>query len=65
MAEAKLKAFAKSYNQRERKLEKEGEKLREERDKAIRAAHREDLPMTAIADALNMSYQRVQQIVRS
>jgi DNA-directed RNA polymerase specialized sigma subunit len=60
-----LKAFAKAHSQRERKLEKQAEKLREERDKAIRTAHREGLPMKDIARVLKMSHQRVSQIVRS
>ena len=41
------------------------EKLREERDKAIRAAYKDGLPMADIAQVLKMSHQRVSQIVRS
>jgi transposase-like protein len=50
---------------RERKLEERGEKLRGDRDKAIRTAYREGLPMAEIARVLKMSHQRVSQIVRS
>lgn len=41
------------------------EELREERDTAVRAAYKEDLPMKAIAEVLGISHQRVSQIVRS
>jgi DNA-directed RNA polymerase specialized sigma subunit len=50
---------------RERELETKAEKLREQRDEAIRAAYREDVPMADIADVLKMSHQRVSQIIRS
>jgi transposase-like protein len=46
-------------------LERSAEKLRHERDEAIRRAYGEGLPMKAIAQALGMSHQRVSQIVRS
>jgi len=39
--------------------------LRVERDEAIRAAYKDGLPMTAIAAVMDLSYQRVSQIVRS
>jgi DNA-directed RNA polymerase specialized sigma subunit len=45
-------------------LEKAGEELRQERDEAIRAAYSDGLPMTAIARIMDMSHQRVSQIVR-
>jgi DNA-directed RNA polymerase specialized sigma24 family protein len=64
-AKAKLKAFAKTYGQHERELEKEAERLRDERDKAIRGAYREGMPMVEIGKVLKMSQQRVSQIVRS
>jgi DNA-directed RNA polymerase specialized sigma subunit len=50
---------------REEALERAGEALRRERDEAIRAAYNDGLPMTAIAQVLRMSHQRVSQIVRS
>jgi DNA-directed RNA polymerase specialized sigma subunit len=60
-----LRAFAKTYRQRERELEAKAEKLREERDKAIRAAYRDEIPMKDIARVMKLSHQRVSQIVRS
>lgn len=64
-AKAKLKALVTTYGQRERKIEKQAEKLREERDKAIRAAYREGMSMADIAAVLKMSHQRVSQIIHS
>jgi transposase InsO family protein len=64
-AQTRLSAFAKSYGKREAELEARAEKLREERDAAIRAAHKEGLPMATIAQVLGISHQRVSQIVRS
>jgi hypothetical protein len=58
-------AFAKEYAKREAALGRDGEQLRGERDKAIRAAYRAGLPMATIAQLLEMSHQRVSQIVRS
>lgn len=46
-------------------LDKQAEGLRAERDEAIRAAYKDGLPMKAIAEVLDMSHQRVSQIVRS
>jgi DNA-directed RNA polymerase specialized sigma subunit len=62
---ARLAAFAKEYAKREAELERGAEKLRAERDKAIRAAYREGLPMRTIAEVLAISHQRVSQVVRS
>jgi DNA-directed RNA polymerase specialized sigma subunit len=50
---------------REAALEQASEDLRQERDKAIRTAYSEGLPMKAIAQIMSMSHQRVSQIVRS
>ncbi|HMC49696.1 MAG TPA: sigma factor-like helix-turn-helix DNA-binding protein [Solirubrobacterales bacterium] len=58
-------AFAKTYSRREAELEQAADQLRAERDKAIRAAYKEGLPMKAIAQVMAMSHQRVSQIVRS
>jgi DNA-directed RNA polymerase specialized sigma24 family protein len=58
-------AFAEEYVQRESELEQAAERLRVERDKAIKAAYGDGLPMAAIAQVLGMSHQRVSQIVRS
>jgi hypothetical protein len=40
------------------------DKLRAERDREIRAAYRSGLPMVAIAKIMQISQQRVSQIVR-
>lgn len=64
-ARARLAAFAAEYARREADLEKAAERLREARDSAIREAYRNGLPMADIARVLDMSHQRVSQIVRS
>ena len=64
-ARAKLAAFARDYAKHEAALERSGERLRAERDKAIRAAYQGGLPMSAIAQVMELSHQRVSQIVRS
>ena len=64
-ARAALTTFAAEYARREADLEKVAEKLRADRDKAIRKAYKDGLPMSAIADVLQISHQRVSQIVRS
>ena len=58
-------AFAAEHASREADLEKVADKLRTDRDKAIRKAYKDGLPMSAIADVLAISHQRVSQIVRS
>ena len=58
-------AFAEDYAHRETALERAGDDLRQERDEAIRAAYADGLPMTAIAQIMGMSHQRISQIVRS
>ena len=60
-----LEVFATTYATREAELERSAEKLRTERDEAIRAAYRDGLPMHDIADVLSITHQRVSQIVRS
>lgn len=64
-ARAALVAFAAEYARREAELEGVAEALRADRDKAIRQAYRDGLPMSDIATALAISHQRVSQIVRS
>lgn len=64
-ARAALAAFATEHARREAELEKLAEKLRTDRDKAIRRAYKDGLPMSAIAEVLAISHQRVSQIVRS
>jgi DNA-directed RNA polymerase specialized sigma subunit len=58
-------AFAETYARRESELERAADQLRAERDRAIRAAYKDGLPMKAIAQVMGMSHQRVSQIVRS
>lgn len=58
-------AFAGDYARREKELGRIAELLREDRDKAIRAAYADGLPMAEIARVLKISHQRVSQIVRS
>jgi DNA-directed RNA polymerase specialized sigma subunit len=58
-------AVAETYARREAELEQTADQLRAERDKAIRAAYKDGLPMKAIAQVMDMSHQRVSQIVRS
>ncbi len=64
-AKARLEAFAEDLPRRQVELDERAEELREERDTAIRAAYKEDLPMKAIAEVSGISHQRVSQIVRS
>jgi DNA-directed RNA polymerase specialized sigma subunit len=64
-ARAALTAFAADHARREGELERVAEKLRADRDKAIRRAYKDGLPMSAIAEVLAISHQRVSQIVRS
>lgn len=58
-------AFATDYAHREAELAKAAEELRADRDRAIRQAHKDDLPMSDIAEILSLTHQRVSQIVRS
>ena len=60
-----MTAFAAEYARREAELEKLGEKLRTDRDKAIRRAYKGGLPMSDIATVLELTHQRVSQIIRS
>jgi DNA-directed RNA polymerase specialized sigma subunit len=46
-------------------LAKVAEKLRTARDEAIRTAYNEGMAMSDIAAVLDLSHQRVSQIVRS
>jgi DNA-directed RNA polymerase specialized sigma subunit len=64
-ARAALVAFAAEHAGREAELERAAEALRADRDKAIRQAYKDGLPMSGIADVLSISHQRVSQIVRS
>lgn len=64
-ARTRLAAFAEDYARRRADLDEAEEKLRLDRDEAIRAAYRDGLPMTSIAQVLGLSHQRVSQVVRS
>ncbi len=64
-ARAALVAFAAEHARREAELERAAEALRADRDKAIRQAYKDGLPMSDIADVLAITHQRVSQIVRS
>jgi DNA-directed RNA polymerase specialized sigma subunit len=58
-------AFAEKHAKREAELADASERLQVERDRAVRVAYREGLPMAAIARVIKISHQRVSQIVRS
>jgi DNA-directed RNA polymerase specialized sigma24 family protein len=60
-----LSAFAENYRSRDSDLGRLAERLREDRDRAIRQAYKDGLPMADIARILDMSHQRISQIVRS
>lgn len=64
-ARATLAAFAADHARREAELDRVAEALRADRDKAIRQAYKDGLPMSDIADVLTLTHQRVSQIVRS
>jgi DNA-directed RNA polymerase specialized sigma subunit len=50
---------------REAALERSRERLYAERDRAVRAAYRGGVTMATIARVMEISHQRVSQIVRS
>jgi hypothetical protein len=60
-----LKAFTAELRIRETEVEQVAERLRAERDKAIRTAYDAGVTMREIARVMTMSHQRVSQIVRS
>jgi DNA-directed RNA polymerase specialized sigma subunit len=64
-ARAELVTFAAEHARREAELKRLAQALRADRDKAIRQAYKDGLPMSGIAEVLAMSHQRVSQIVRS
>ena len=61
---AELKAFAKDYGRRERQLDRDRERLRRDRAKAIKKAKDAGVPSEAIGEALGLSKQRVHEILR-
>jgi DNA-directed RNA polymerase specialized sigma subunit len=60
-----LSAFVEDYHRRDSELTRLAERLREDRDRVIRQAYKDGLPMADIARILDMSHQRISQIVRS
>ena len=60
-----LVAFGADRRRRQEDLDRATEKLRTDRDEAIRTAYNEGMAMSEIATVLNLSHQRVSQIVRS
>lgn len=64
-ARATLKAFVADYQRRGTELEQQAAGLRADRDEAIRAAYSDGMAMSDIAAELDISHQRVSQIVRS
>lgn len=60
-----MSTFAEEYSRRESELGRLAERLRGDRDRAIRQAYKDGLPMADIARILDMSHQRISQIVRS
>lgn len=64
-AHSQLTAFAEEYARRDSELRRLGERLRGDRDQAIRKAYKDGLPMADIARILDRSHQRISQIVRS
>jgi DNA-directed RNA polymerase specialized sigma24 family protein len=60
-----LVAFGADHRRRQEDLDRMTEKLRTDRDEAIRTAYNEGMAMSDIATVLDLSHQRVSQIVRS
>jgi hypothetical protein len=56
---AEVRAFARDYDKRQRQLDRERERLRRDRAKAIKKAKDAGLPSEAIGEALGLSKQRV------
>jgi hypothetical protein len=61
---AEVRAFARDYDKRQRQLDRERERLRRDRAKAIKKAKDAGLPSEAIGEALGLSKQRVHEILR-
>lgn len=64
-AQVRLKTLAGDFQRRELELGKDTERLRADRDAAIRNAYNGGMAMADIATILGMSHQRISQIVRS
>ena len=63
-ARAKLEEFTRDYERRQREHGKAAERLRAERDEAIRQAHKEGMPLRDIAAVVRLSHQHVSRIAR-
>jgi hypothetical protein len=61
---AELRTSAKDCGKRERQLDRERERLRRDRAKAIKKAKDAGGPSEAIGEALGLSKQRVHEILR-
>jgi hypothetical protein len=61
-AARELERFAATYRRRLGKLEADLDRLRRERDDAIRGAHEAGLPLSDMAEAFSLSRQRVATI---
>jgi hypothetical protein len=61
---AELRAFGKDYAKRERQLDRDLQRLRRDRAKAIKKAKDAGVPSEAIGEALGLSKQRVHEILR-
>jgi transposase-like protein len=62
--ERRLKAFTRDHRRREKELDRQRAELRRERDRAIRDAHRDGLPIEDIARIVGLSHQHVSRIIR-
>ena len=60
-----MKALAVDFARRERELGEDADQLRVDRDQAIRVAYGAGMAMRDIAAMLEITHQRVSQIVRS
>jgi hypothetical protein len=61
-ARARLERFARDYECRKQEHAEAGERLRAERDDAIRRAYRDGLPVRDIAAVLKLSHPHVSRI---
>mgnify|MGYP001461116000 CR=1 FL=1 len=63
-ARRRLSAFAREHARRQTEIERTRERLREERDDAIRHAYEAGMTMDEIAAIVGLSQQRISQIIR-
>jgi hypothetical protein len=61
---AELKAAARDYARRERELDRARQRLRKDRLKAMRKAHKAGIPAADIGAEFGISKQRVLQLLR-